>query len=144
MKIFGAWNDEVEEFSEDLEINETEDIREEEWQIALDIIENSDELIIVSPIAWVELFDIDISLKNDIIIISWERKKEEELYNKDSIIRVSENFWGKFSRNIILPENLDLDNIKAILEKNILVIRIPKLKFKGQSIEIEKIDDNIY
>jgi HSP20 family molecular chaperone IbpA len=56
-------------------------------------------------------------------------------------LRVSETFWGAFSRNIILPENLDLDEIKAILEKNILIIKIPKLKFKGQSIEIEKIED---
>jgi len=62
------------------------------------------------------------------------------LYSINSISRVSETFWGRFSRNIILPDNLDLDSIKAILEKNILILRIAKLKFKGQAIEIEKTD----
>ena len=145
MKIFWAWDDkyeEIEEFEgEEIDINDTEIIREEEGQVALDIIENIDEIIIVSPIAWVDLDWIDISLKDEILTISWERKKPIELYLNGSILRVAETFWGKFSRNIILPENLDLDSIKAILEKNILIIRIPKIKFKWQSINIEKIED---
>lgn len=145
MKIFWAWEEKYEEIddfdSEEIDVSTTEKISEDEWQVALDIIENIDEIIIVSPIAGVDLSDIDISLKDSVLTISWERKKPLELYLNWSILRVSETFWGKFSRNIILPENLDLDLIKAILEKNILIIKIPKLKFKGQSIQIEKIDD---
>jgi len=145
MKFFGAWEEKEEEFYkseiEELEINENVEEKEEEGQVALDIIENSLEVIIISPIAGVDLDNIDISLKDNILTISWERKKPIEIYGENNILRVSETFWGKFSRNIILPENLDLDDIKAILEKNILIVRIPKLKFKGQSIEIEKIED---
>jgi len=145
MKFFWAWEDkyeEIEEFEgEELDVLENDEIMEEQGQVALDIIENPDELIIISPIAGVNLEDIDISLKEDILTISWERKKPIELYLNGSILRVSETFWGKFSRNVILPENLDLDSIKAILEKNILIVRIPKIKFKWQSINIEKIDD---
>lgn len=145
MKIFWAWEekyDEINEYDyEEIEVWNTEIINEDLWQVALDIIENMDEIIIVSPIAWVDLSDIDISLKDNILTISWERKKPLELYLNWSILRVFETFWGRFSRNIILPENLDLDLIKAILERNILIIKIPKLKFKGQSIQIEKIGD---
>jgi len=145
MKIFWAWDDKYEEIEvEDwmeIDVSSGNIVNEEEGQIALDIIENPEEIIIVSPIAWVDLSFIDISLKEDILTISWERKKPLELYLNGSILRVSETFWGKFSRNIILPENLDLDSIKAILEKNILIVRIPKLKFTGQSINIEKIED---
>ncbi len=145
MKIFGAGNDKDESFNNDyfneIEISKKNDIIEDSGQVALDIIENPEEIIIISPIAWVDLDNIDISLKEDVLIISWNRKKPLELYLNWSILRVSETFWGSFSRNIILPENLDLDSIKAILEKNILIIKIPKLKFKGQSINIEKIDN---
>jgi len=133
MKIFWTGNQEqdlkIDTYEEDLEYENSE---LEKWQVALDII--------VSPIAWVDLDDIDISIKDWVLLISWNRKKPIELYLNGSVLRVSELFWGKFSRTIILPENLDLDNIKAILEKNILVIRIQKLKFKGQQINIEKID----
>ena len=122
----------------EIEVENSNIVEEEEGQVALDIIENSNEIIIISPIAWVSLDHIDISLKDDILTISWEREKLEELYSNDSKIRVEEAFWGKFSRNIILPDNTNLDEIKAVLEKNILIVRIPKLKFKGQSIEIEE------
>jgi HSP20 family molecular chaperone IbpA len=40
-----------------------------------------------------------------------------------------------------MPENVDLDMAKAVLEKNVLVIKIPKLKFNNQTIKIDKIDD---
>lgn len=145
MKIFWAWEEKYEELddthSQEIEVNEWFEDIEDEGQVALDIIESEDELIIISPVAWVDLEDIDISLKDDILTISWSRNKPLELYLDGSILRVSETFWWTFKRNIILPENLDLDTIKAILEKNILIIKISKLKFKWQAIEIEKIDD---
>lgn len=140
MKFFWVSEEEDESYGDtNDEIKwENSDVLEEEWQVALDIVENSEEIIIISPIAWVSLEDIDISLKDDILTISWVREKPEELYSYDSILRVSETFWGKFSRNIILPDNTNLDEIKAILEKNILILRIPKIKFKGQTIEIKE------
>jgi len=114
---------------------------EQEWQVALDIIEKSDEIIIVSPIAWVDLEDIDISVKDNILTISWERRKPKEVYSKGIMIRVDECFWGPFTRDIIMPENVDLDMAKAFLEKNVLVVKIPKLKFNNQTIKIDKIDE---
>lgn len=143
MKLFWIWDEnelDSETNIDEIEVMYANGIEEEEWQVALDIVENSWEIIIISPIAWVNLENIDISLKDDILTISWIREKPTELYSSHSISRVSETFWGRFSRNIILPDNLDLDSIKAILEKNILILRIPKLKFKGQAIEIEKTD----
>ncbi len=137
-KIF--WVDNNEEKNNELEVEQqefNEEITEEEGQIAIDIIENSQNVIIISPIAWVNLEDIDISLEENILTISWERKLPEIFYSKNTIVRNSECFWGKFSRTIILPENLDLESIKAILEKWILYITIKKLKFASQTIKIE-------
>jgi HSP20 family protein len=143
MKLF--WVDNKQEYQETT-VYEDDNINnnfteEEYWQIAVDIIENPNELIIVSPIAWVDLEDIDVSIKDWVLILSWERKKPIELYLHWSLLRINEVFWGNFKRTIILPENLDLDNIKAILEKNILIIKIPKIKFNTNSIKIEKVDN---
>ncbi len=142
MKIFWVWEEKYEEIEDIQEENiweievKIDDSNIEKGQIALDIIENPEEIIIISPIAWIDLEDISISLKDWVLTISWFRKKPIDLYLHWSVLRVSEVFWGKFSRNIILPENLNLDEIKAILEKNLLIIRIPKLKFVGKQIEI--------
>ena len=139
-KIFWVWNNKEDEGLEVIEDEidyDNEEISQEEWQIALDIVESTKEIIIVSPIAWVELDDIDISLDENILTISWNRELPELFDDPKNIIRNSECFWWRFSRNIILPENLDLESIKAVLEKGILYITISKIKFSSQTIKIE-------
>lgn len=139
-KIFGVSKEEeyadvLEKEEEDLDSSEFND---EIWQIAVDILETKFEIIILAPVAWIWLEDIDISFHNNILTIKWERNRPE-IFEKDLIIRNSECFWWEFKRNIILPENLDFDSIKATLDNNLLVITIDKLKFSNHSIKIEKI-----
>lgn len=43
-------------------------------------------------------------------------------------------------RNIILPENLDFDNIRATMENNLLVVNIKKLYFDSKEIKIDRLD----
>lgn len=125
------------------EIDEEEYIDEEienqeVGQVAIDILETKNEMILLSPIAWVDLDDVDISYNDQILTISWYRKRPD-IFSKDIIVKNSECFWWEFTRNIILPENLDFDNIKANLDNNLLVITIPKISFSSRHIRVEKI-----
>jgi HSP20 family molecular chaperone IbpA len=108
-------------------------------QIAVDILETKSEIILLAPVAWVELEDIDLLFHDNVLTIKWIRRKPE-IYSFDITLRNSECFWWEFKRNIILPENLDFEAIKASLENNLLLVTIPKLKFSSQSIKIEKKD----
>ncbi|MGB2110605.1 MAG: Hsp20/alpha crystallin family protein [Patescibacteria group bacterium] len=55
------------------------------------------------------------------------------------MIRNSECYWGKFSRNIILPDNLNADTIEATMENNLLMIRIEKNQYETKnSIKINR------
>lgn len=135
-KLFWVSNDENDtELLEEIDL--VEDSSEEIWQVAVDILETPYEIIVMAPIAWIELEDIDLSFTDNILKISWFRSKPD-IYSDDITIRNSECFWGKFVRNIILPENLDFDSIKASLENNLLIVTIPKLQFKSQSIKINR------
>ena len=137
-KLF--WVTNKEEFIElDEEVNINNELDEEVWQVAVDILETPYELIILAPIAWIELDDIDLSVNKSILTIKWFRSKPE-IYSEDIIVRNNECFWWKFVRNVILPENLDFDSIKANLENNLLVVTISKLKFSSQSIKIDRIE----
>lgn len=130
------------EFQE-LEEDNTSDLEleaenEEIWQVAVDILETPREIIILSPVAWIEFEDIDLSFHDQVLSIRWERL-QPEIYTSNVIVKNKECYWGKFVRNIILPENLDFDDIKASIENNLLVITIPKLQFPGHNIKIEKV-----
>ena len=134
------WVTEKEEINElDQEIELDEEIEEEQWQVAVDILETPYEMIVLAPIAWIDLEDIDLSFNNSVLTIKWYRPKPE-IYSDDITVRNSECFWWKFSRSIILPENLDFDTIKASLENNLLIVTIPKLQFTSQSIKIDRVE----
>ncbi len=139
-KFFGVSKEEEfeEVFEDDEESSDLESESSEIWQIAVDIIETRYEIILLAPVAWISLDDIDISYHNNVLTIKWERYKPE-IFSKDITIRNTECFWGEFSRNIILPENLDFDSIKATMDNNLLIITLPKLKFSNHSIRIEKV-----
>lgn len=137
-KLFwvSGWDEEEEIEILDKEVTE---IDNDLWQISLDIIENKDSIIIIAPIAWVLLNNIDITVNKNVLVISWNREKPLNYYEWN-IIRNSECFWGEFIRNIILPENMDFDNIKAVMENNLLVVNIPKINLDSKTIKINKIE----
>lgn len=132
---------EDEQFEEIYEDEEYEDVLEPEenlWQIALDILDNWNEFIILAPVAGIELKDIDLSFFNQVLTISWARRKPE-FYDEDIIVKNKECFWWKFSRKIILPENLNFEEIYAGMENNMLIIKIPKLHFASHNIKINRL-----
>lgn len=145
-KLFWVWEEDNKEIQDqDFEIDvvedEGEEFEEDEiWQIALDILENEREILLIAPIAWIEYEDIDLSINKTVLTIKWYREKPEEYLLDETVIRNSECFWWKFSRNVILPENLALNKIKAYMHNNLLVVNIPKLKFDSKNIRIDRIE----
>lgn len=143
-KIFWVSDDEDLDLKDDVDVetidSDEEVLDEEVWQVALDILEAPDNIFIIAPIAWVLYEEIDLSINKTVLTIKWEREKPEEYGLSDVNVRNSECFWWKFVRNIILPENLALNKIKAHMQNNLLVITIPKLKFDTKSIKINKVE----
>lgn len=142
IKWFGVSEQKEEDYDSDFtsELAHEGNTDENIGQIALDILETNDAIIIVAPIGGISLDDIDLSLNGSVLTIRSQRKKP---YFYDSVwimVRNSECFWWDFVRNIILPENLDFDNIRAQMENNLLVITIEKLRFSSQNIKIDRVE----
>jgi len=98
--------------------------RQEEGQLAIDVYQTENDLVIQSAIAGVKPENLDISMERDIITIKGSREKPFE-ENGDYFIQ--ECFWGPFSREVILPSEVDPQRAVAEMKNNILTIRIPKI-----------------
>ena len=82
------------------------DFSEEEYMIekgelSIDILEDDKNIFIESPVAGVNVDDVNIDIEPEKITIDGFRKKIKEEKNKQYIHR--ECFYGSFSRSIILP-----------------------------------------
>jgi HSP20 family protein len=96
----------------------------EEGQLAVDIYQTETDLVIQSAVAGVNAQSIDISLEKDMLTIKGCRRKTES-ENGDYFSQ--ECFWGPFSREIILPAEVDPEKVMAKMKDGILTIRIPKI-----------------
>lgn len=120
------------------EIMETKEEKDLEGQLIVDVYQTDDEIVIQSLIAGVNPDDLEININNEAVTIKGERKKPEEIDEKNYFFQ--ECFWGKFSRTIILPQEIEAEKAKASFKNGILTIKLPKLyRHKNKQIKI-KID----
>jgi len=106
--------------------NEARDWADEDYsgQLAVDVYQTKDDIIIKSTIAGVRPEDIDISINNDMITVRGKREKDVEVAEDAYFYR--ECYWGGFSRSVILPCEVKVDRIKATLRNGVLTIVLPK------------------
>jgi HSP20 family protein len=97
---------------------------EQEGQLAVDVYQTDKDLVIQSAIAGVEIGNLNISIEKDIVTIKgWRGKQSEEAGDYFT----QECHWGPFSREVILPVEVDPGRIEATMKEGILTVRIPKI-----------------
>jgi HSP20 family protein len=111
---------------------------EPEGQLTVDVYQTPDDIIIESAIAGVKPEDIDVNVTNDSISIKGARHREEKEEGADYLYQ--ECYWGRFSRSIILPQEVDPENADVTFRNGILTVRLPKVnKQRGRKLRV-KID----
>lgn len=94
------------------------------WVPAMDLIETDEHFVLRADLPGLSEADIDLSLKENVLTLSGERKVEHE-GKGEGFYRV-ERATGAFSRSLTLPEGVDGDAIAARFDKGVLEVRIPK------------------
>lgn len=95
--------------------------------------ESSTEFTASFEVPGLEEKDLDVQVLGRQLVVSGERKWEEE--KKDKQYYAVETSYGAFQRSVPLPEglNLDPDAVKAKLSKGMLEVVIPKLEPRSVS-----------
>ena len=95
-------------------------------QLAVDVYETDDELVIKARTAGVNKNDLDVSISEGILTISGTLTSGDEVAVKNW--HMQECYWGEFSRSLHLPVPVKEDEAKAALKDGILSISFPKLQ----------------
>jgi HSP20 family protein len=96
-----------------------------EGQLAVDVYQTKDNVVIKAPIAGVKADDIDISISEDVVTLRGERKEEREVDREHYYVQ--ECYWGSFSRSVILPTSTIAEKAQAALKDGVLTVTIPKV-----------------
>ncbi len=104
------------------------DDSEEEFpgQLAVDVYETDDKLVVKARTAGVNKEELDVSISDGILTISGTLNSGDE--SDATNWHIQECYWGEFSRTLALPVSVKEDEVQAILKDGVLSISFSKVK----------------
>ncbi|MGH7196934.1 MAG: Hsp20/alpha crystallin family protein [Candidatus Saccharimonadales bacterium] len=118
-------------------------VAEETWeeeeavpgQLAVDVYETKERLVVKARTAGVNKQDLDVSISDGILTISGTLTSGEEEVEQ---WHLQECYWGDFSRTIALPVQVKEEEVEAVLKDGVLTIGFTKVKQEqARKIEIQ-------
>ena len=104
------------------------DDSEEEFpgQLAVDVYETEDKLVVKARTAGVNKEELDVSISDGILTISGTLNSGDDT---DAINwHIQECYWGEFSRTLALPVSVKEDEVEAVLKDGVLTIKFSKIR----------------
>ncbi|MGH7158297.1 MAG: Hsp20/alpha crystallin family protein [Candidatus Saccharimonadales bacterium] len=95
-------------------------------QLAVDVYETREKLVVKARTAGVNKNDLDVSIADNTLSIrgTLSAGNEDDVEN----YFVQECYWGEFSRSIALPVPVKEEEIEAVLKDGVLTISFAKVK----------------
>lgn len=91
-----------------------------------EVVESDDEIRFEVEMPGFRDEDLDITLENNILTISGEKKARREEGRKDSDYRLYERRYGRYQRSFTVPPTVRSDQCEAHYEDGVLSVRLPK------------------
>ena len=95
-------------------------------QLAVDVYETEDKLIVKARTAGVNKEDLDVSISDGILTISGTLSSGDD--TDATNWHIQECYWGEFSRTLALPVAVKEDEVGAVLKDGVLSISFGKVK----------------
>ena len=95
-------------------------------QLAVDVYETEEKLVIKARTAGVNKEDLDVSISDGILTISGTLSSGDDA--EATNWHIQECYWGEFSRTLALPVSVKEDEVEAVLKDGVLTISFSKIK----------------
>ncbi|UTX51357.1 Hsp20/alpha crystallin family protein [Candidatus Saccharibacteria bacterium TM7i] len=120
---------------DDLTTQPSAPVAEEEWddsqddllgQLAVDVYETEDKLVVKARTAGVNKEDLDVSISDGILTISGTLNSGDDA--EATNWHIQECYWGEFNRTLALPVTVKEDEVEAVLKDGVLTVSFNKIK----------------
>ncbi len=103
-------------------------------ELSVDVYQTPTHIIIKAMIAGVKPEDLDVSITRDMVTVRGKRERHTEGGTGEYFFE--ELYWGSFSRTIVLPQEVDIEDAEAVEKHGLLIIRLPKMD-KGRQAKLK-------
>ncbi len=110
----------------------------EEAELAVDVYQTPSDIFVQTFVAGVKPDDLELSITRDMITIKGHREESRTVDENNYFAK--ELYWGKFSRTISLPAEVEPEEVEATEKHGLLTVKIKKVdKEKKNSVKIRSI-----
>ncbi|HET9721611.1 MAG TPA: Hsp20/alpha crystallin family protein [Candidatus Saccharimonadales bacterium] len=95
-------------------------------QLAVDVYETKEKLVVKGRVAGVNKSDLDVSISDNTLTVKGTLSAGSEEGVENYFLQ--ECYWGEFSRSLVLPVPVKEDEIEAVLKDGVLTISFAKVK----------------
>lgn len=138
--------DRASDFEEDVAIERATQAPNSQWEdeatpegeLAVDVYQTNDSIIIQAMVAGVASDDLSVSVTREMVTIKGKREAPKGISPENYFYQ--ELYWGAFSRVILLPSEVETEDVDAIEKHGLLTIRLPRIdKDRKQTIKIKSL-----
>lgn len=97
-----------------------------DFHASIDMKDTDKDVVVTAELPGVEMKDINISMKDNMLVLTGEKKQEKE--EKEKSYYRMERSYGSFYRALELPCEVDKEAIDAVYKDGVLTVTLPKNK----------------
>jgi HSP20 family protein len=126
-------NDNNQNQAQEADWEESEDMP---GQLAVDVYETAEKLVVKARTAGVNKKDLDVSISDGVLTVSGTLSSGDD--DEVEQWHIQECYWGDFSRTIALPVQVKEEEVEAVLKDGVLTISFTKVKQEqARKIEVQ-------
>lgn len=108
--------------------DDTAGSRLEGWRMPTEVSDTGEGLRFDIELPGVRLEDIDLTIEDNVLTVSGEKKMERDESSNEGDYRLFERRYGRFERSFVLPRNVDREKVDARLDNGVLTVVLPKVE----------------